>query len=107
MPAVEGGRRRIQDAVDSKFERDTAFVRLDMDVAGTSGESIDQQGVDELDHRARIVGDGLERDRLFPAILRLLHDDEPEVLRQILETLGAPLRVRENPLDGGRAGQSE
>ena len=74
-------------------------ARLDVDVAGAPLDGVEQRRVDQLDDRALVRGDAVEREDFAP-LLVLLHELHAEVLGRLVEDALHALGLLQDLLDG-------
>jgi hypothetical protein len=92
--------RRVEDAVDPVLDDDDALLRLDVDVRSAALDGVEEDRVDELDDRARVRRDPVDRQDLL-ALLVLADDLHPEVLGRLLEDALGALGLLKDLLEGG------
>ena len=68
-------------------------------------ERVEQRGVHQLDDRRLIGGEAVDRERLFPGLVVLEDDLDPELLRRLFEHALRRLALLEDLLD--RAGRAD
>ena len=76
--------RRVEDAVDPVLDDDDVLLRLDVDVGRAALDRVEEDRVDELDDRAGVGRDPVDRQDLLP-LLVLPDDLHPELFGRLLE----------------------
>ena len=84
VPLVDRVHRLVEDAVDPVLDEDDVLLRLDVDVRRPPLDRVEDDRVDELDDRRRVLRDPVDREGLFP-LLVLADELEPEVLGGLVE----------------------
>src|SRR6266542_4101828 len=94
----------VEHAVDAVLDDDLVVARLDVDVRGPALDSVEDDGVDQLDDRRRLLlGDRVDRQRLF-ALVVLADELHAEALGGLIEHALRRLRLLELVADGRRRG---
>ena len=101
VPLVDGVHRLIERAVDAVLDRHLGLAGLDMDVRGAPLDGVEEGGVDQLDDRALILGNAVDRQHLRLVALALDQLDTEVFGRFVEHPLGA-FGLLQDLLDGGR-----
>ena len=102
---VDGLHGLAEDAVDAELDLDVLVLGLDVDVAGPLLDGGEDDGVDELDDRAVLVGQLLDGDDVLFLAALALDDLGDEALGRVAEDLHGRLALaqglEDGPLRGG------
>ena len=69
MALVDRLHRLVEDTVDAVLDDDFALTRLDVDVARPPLDGVEDRRVDELDDRARVMADAVDRQHFIAVVV--------------------------------------
>ncbi len=106
VPLVDRLHRLVEHAVDPVLDDDDVLLRLDVDVRGAALDRVEDDRVDELDDRRRVLRDPIDREGLF-ALLVLGHELHAELFGRLVEHALGGLALLKDVVDRRAAADLE